>query len=115
MPREDREDTRRQVERVEAAREELLDAVNRLLELSRREADLADVAEAARALARALASRARRPAAVDTAELLGKVSAAERAAIRCDAWDDAVRTLRHAETALDLALYDLSTARGEDG
>ncbi|MEJ5869317.1 hypothetical protein WDV85_16400 [Pseudokineococcus sp. 5B2Z-1] len=129
--RTDREDLSAQEAAVAAAREGLRDAVEDLARASEEEArprgaggrpvtgpgtdpSLAAVAAEARDLARALRSRARRPPAADTAPLAGAVSAAQREAARSDAWDDAVRAVREAESALDAAVVDLASARGED-
>ncbi|MEJ5889314.1 hypothetical protein WDZ16_12650 [Pseudokineococcus marinus] len=131
--RTDREDLSAQEAAVAAARDGLRDAVEDLARASEDEArprgadgrpatgrgggadpSLAAVAAEARDLARALRSRARRPPAADTAPLAGAVSAAQREAARSDAWDDAARAVREAESALDAAVVDLASARGED-
>ncbi|WP_298804442.1 hypothetical protein [uncultured Pseudokineococcus sp.] len=137
--RTDREDLSAQEAAVAAARDGLRDAVEDLARASDEEArprgaggrpgtgtgtgsnggtgtdpSLAAVAAEARDLARALRSRARRPPAADTAPLAGAVSAAQREAARSDAWDDAARAVREAESALDAAVVDLASARGED-
>ena len=113
--RDDREDLTAQRERVRTARAALAEAVDGLEHACRGDAGLREVASAAREVGRTLASRAKRPPPVDTGALLGGVSAAQRSATRSDAWDCAVRRVRDAESALDLAVYDLATARGEDG
>lgn len=115
MPRTDREDTAAQAERVAAARLRLREALEGVLAQCGGHADLAAVAGEARSLVRALTSRAKRPPPVDAALFFGQVSAAQRAAVRSDDFDGAVRSVRDAEAALDLAVYDLATARGEDG
>lgn len=115
MLRSDREDLTAQHARVARAREEFADALTRLADHARR-AGLGDVAEECRALVRVLGSRAKRPPAVDTAAWLGALSAARRH--RDDypwEYDAAEAHARDAERLLDTAVYDLHTARGEDG
>lgn len=120
IARPDREDLSAQEEALAAARSGLREAVEDLERVSRAEAGggrderMAAVAAEARDLSRVLRSRARRPPAVDTVALAGAVSAAERAAARSDAWDEAVRGVRDAEAHLDAAALDLESARGED-
>lgn len=113
--RPDREDTTAQAERVLVARAALRDALDGVVEQCRGHADLAGVTGEARDLARALTSRAKRPPPVAAAPFFGQVSAAHRTAVRPDEFDAAVRRVRDAEAELDLALYDLTTARGDDG
>lgn len=117
--RADREDVSAQEEALAGARAALAAAAAGLAEASRTEGRggderLADVAQEAASLGRALRSRARRPPAPDTVPLAGAVSAAQREAARSDAWDEAVRAVREAEADLDVAALDLAAARGED-
>ncbi|PPK98336.1 hypothetical protein CLV92_10131 [Kineococcus xinjiangensis] len=74
----------------------------------------AAVREEARALRRALASRAKTPPPADGDALRGAVSALHRVAAQPDPFDEAWRACQDAERVVDLAALDLATAAGHD-
>jgi hypothetical protein len=112
--RADREDVTAQREALTAARAAWAAALDDLVQAAGLDT-VATVEEEARALARALRSRAKNPPPVDSRGLAGAVSAAHRYDTMTDEFDRAVEAARVAEQAVDLAAYDLRTASGEDG
>lgn len=110
-----REDLSRQRDAVTQARAVFADRLEVLAELAADEG-APEVAVECRALVRRLTSTAKRPPAVDTADLMGALSGARRHGDAFTSrYDEAERDVRSAERLLDAALYDLATAGGAGG